>query len=77
MMVSLTQIASGQSAKVVAIEGGQSCQEKLQNLGFREGIVVKKIRGMFSHGPLIVKAGRAEIALGRGLAERVLVEPID
>ncbi len=73
-MLSLVELDKGQSAKIVSFEGGSGCQEKLENLGLREGIIVKKIRGMFRHGPIIVKAGQSEIALGRGLAAKVMVE---
>jgi len=73
-MVSLLELAKGQSAKIVAIEGGEASQAKLKNLGLRQGVTVKKIRDMFTHGPIIVKAGQTEIALGRGMAAKVILE---
>ncbi|MCF7908057.1 MAG: ferrous iron transport protein A [Candidatus Omnitrophica bacterium] len=72
-MLNLVELKDGQAAKVVSIDGGKNSQEKLKNLGLREGVIVKKIRGMFTHGPIIVKAGQTEIALGRGLAVKVIV----
>jgi len=73
-MISLEQISQGHSAKVISIEGGRGLKQKLQNLGIREGVMVKKERGIFAHGPIIVKAGSTQIALGRGMASKVMVE---
>jgi len=73
-MSSLAQLSPGQSAKVISIEGGRGLRQKLQNLGIREGSVVKKERGAFAFGPIIVKAGSTQIALGRGMASKVIVE---
>ncbi len=73
-MMNLAQLSQGQSARVISIEGGRGLKQKLQNLGIREGAVVKKERGIFIHGPIIVKAGSTQIALGRGMAFKVIVE---
>jgi len=73
-MSSLAQLSPGQSAKVISIEGGRGLRQKLQNLGIREGSVVKKERGIFTFGPVIIKAGSTQIALGRGMASKVIVE---
>ena len=73
-MPSLAQLSTGQSAKVIIIEGGRGLRQKLQNLGIREGAIVKKERGIFAFGPIIVKAGSTQIALGRGMASKVIVE---
>jgi len=73
-MPSLVQLLPGQSAKIISIEGGRGLMQKLQNLGIREGCTVKKEKGMSSCGPIIIKAGRTQIALGRGMASKVVVE---
>jgi len=73
-MMNLAKLPQGQSAKVISIEDGRSFKQKLQNLGIREGAVVKKEKGTFIFGPIIVKAGSTQIALGRGMASKVIVE---
>ena len=73
-MLTLAELPEGQPARILRIEGGTGCIQRLNSLGIREGIVVKKIRGLFAHGPIILRAGRTEIALGRGMASRVIVE---
>ena len=73
-MSNLAQLSSGHSAKIISIEGGIGLRQRLQNLGLREGVVVRKERGIFNQGPIIVKAGSTQIALGRGMASKVIVE---
>lgn len=73
-MTSLAQAASDRLVKVVSIEGGRNLRQKLQNLGLREGVIVKKERKIFTYGPIIIKAGSTQIALGRGMAFKVMVE---
>ncbi len=75
-MMNLTQLAQGQSARVIKLEGGDAFARKLQNLGIREGVTVKKVRAVSANGPIIIKAGRTEIALGRGMAAKVIVNPL-
>ncbi|MBU2473626.1 MAG: ferrous iron transport protein A [Candidatus Omnitrophica bacterium] len=76
-MANLAEVASGKTVRIVGIEPGFNCQKKLQDLGLREGITVKKLRGLFRRGPVIVKIGQAQIALGRGMAEKVIVEAVE
>ncbi len=73
-MISLIQLKLNQSAKIVAIEGGQGLVTRLNNLGIREGVTIKKVIGFFGKGPIIVKVGNSQIALGRGMAQKVIVE---
>jgi len=75
-MMNLTQLAKGQSAQVVKFEGGSALTRKLQNLGIREGVTIKKVRAVLANGPIIIKAGRTEIALGRGVAAKVIVAQV-
>ena len=46
-MTNLAQVTSGRPAKVVSIEGGKDLRRRLQNLGLREGAVVKKERKIY------------------------------
>jgi len=75
-MISLIELVQNRNAKVIDIQGGQNLARKLQNLGIRKGVTVRKITPVFSSGPIIIKAGNSEIALGRGMASRITVELI-
>ena len=75
-MISLAQLDEGKSAEVLSIEGGRGAVTKLHNLGIREGVVVRKVTGVFRQGPIVVKAGNTQIALGVGMASKVIVKPL-
>ncbi len=75
-MISLDKLPSGKSAKVISIEGGFGCMGRLNNLGIREGISVKKLTGTLSRGPVVLKIGNSQIALGRGMASKIMVEAL-
>ena len=73
-MINLVQLEEGKSAKVVSIEGGASLKRRLENLGIREKATIKKVAGIFSAGPVVVKVGSTQVALGKGMALKVIVE---
>ena len=76
-MVSLVEFSEAEAARVVSIEGGADIAKRLYHLGIREGVEIKKVAGMFKKGPIIVKIGHSQVALGRGMASRIMVEAIE
>lgn len=74
--MNLVNLNQGQSAKIISIEGGENLVKKLNNLGIKEGLTIKKVTGLFTHGPIVVKVGSTQIALGRGMAAKVIVEAL-
>ena len=75
-MLSLAQLTKNHPAKVISIEGGEGVKKKLTNLGIREGVIIKKVTGIFTHGPIVVKVGHTQIGLGKGMASKIMVEPL-
>ena len=76
MPVALDKVAKGSKGRVVDITGGRRVLAKLSAQGIVAGAVIEKtseLRG----GPVLVKVGGSQVAIGRGLARRVLVEVID
>jgi len=73
-MMNLTQLTKGQSAKVIKLDGGGAFKQRLQNLGVREGVTIKKVRALSAHGPIVIKTAGTEIALGKGMASTVIVD---
>ena len=60
--------------RVVLLEGGARFKLRLENLGLSEGKIITKI---FSHpfrGPVTVKIQNTELAIGHGMASRIIVE---
>ncbi len=47
---------------------------RFSNMGIREGVIIKKIYVQPFFGPVIVRVGNCEIAVGRGMASSILVE---
>ena len=74
MIVSLTEMKSGESGTVASLEGGRGFVVRLQNLGIRSGQKIAKVSAHFWRGPVTVKVQGANVALGFGMAERVMVE---
>lgn len=70
-MVQLTSIPSGNTVKVAQFHGQRQAQ-LLRDMGMFEGEALEMLRNGRS-GPLLVKLGQVRIALGRGMAEKVLV----
>lgn len=76
-MVNLVEFSEGEQARVVSIEGGSDIVKRLYHMGVREGVEIKKLVGMSRKGPIIVKIGHSQVALGRGMASRIMVEAIE
>ena len=74
--LALTQMRDGQSGVVVEILGGRRMTDRLSALGVRPGLKVTKVGAMFLRGPVTIQTGNARIAIGFGMANRVIVEPV-
>lgn len=72
--LSVAQMKPRQSGLVVAIEAGRGMTERLRAMGLRPGVVVTKTSGQPLRGPVTLRLGSTEIAVGHRLAQRVLVE---
>ena len=72
--VTLTQMQNGQSGMVVQIQGGHGLVSRLDALGIRPGKRVTKVGSMFMRGPITIQVDRAQVAIGFGMASRIIVE---
>ncbi len=72
--IPLTKLSSGQSAIIRCYGGGRSSLGRCLSLGFTPGSVVKMMEN-FNSGPVLVKVHDMDVALGRGLAEKITVCP--
>ena len=70
----LSQIETGQSGIVFQIQGGRGLMNRLSSLGIRPGKKVTKVSAMFMRGPVTIQLGNAQVALGFGMADRIIVE---
>ena len=75
-MIPLTSLRPGQKAVVVALPGGRGPQRRLSSMGLTVGAQVQSLisRG---RGPIVVAVRQTRLALGRGIASRVQVRPLE
>ncbi len=70
----LVRMQSGQSGIVVQIQGGHGLVSRLSALGIRPGKRITTVSSMFMRGPVTVQVDRAQVAIGFGMASRIIVE---
>jgi ferrous iron transport protein A len=70
----LGNLKPGERAVVIAIHGGFGVTARLDAMGIRSGIVLEKISGQPFGGPVAVQVGSSRIALGFGMARKILVK---
>lgn len=72
--IPLTKLKAKQSATVKKILGGHRVTGRLEGLGIRAGKKITKISSHFWKGPVTVTVGKAKVAIGHGMAEKIVVE---
>ncbi|MDD3642295.1 MAG: FeoA family protein [Candidatus Krumholzibacteria bacterium] len=72
-MTDLAAMHAGESGTVTRLDGGTGASKRLEDMGIRPGVRVTKISGQIMHGPVIVGVGSARLAIGHGMARRVVV----
>ena len=72
--MTLIQVKTGQTVKIKHFEGGANLEHKLRQLGLVPGDNARVLRHAPLGGPILVEVGGRSIALGRGVASRVVVE---
>jgi len=72
--ISLVQIKSDEKARVLEILGGSNLEAKLLSMGVYKGKQVIKLSHIGLSGPVVIKSGRSILALGHGVAEKIIVE---
>ncbi len=73
-LISLTQMQSGHSGTVVQIQDGHGLVDRLNALGIMPGKRITKISSMIARGPVTIEVDRAQVAIGFGMANRIIVE---
>ncbi len=72
--ISLFQIRPDEKVKVVEIVGGSNLEHKLLSMGLYKGKSLTKLSHIGLQGPVVIKVGRTIMALGHGVAEKIIVE---
>jgi Fe2+ transport system protein FeoA len=72
----LADVPAGETVRVFSIEGGRGIHDRLQAIGIRAGIKLTKVSDSFAHGPIVIRHGQTQTALGRGICQKILVEAV-
>lgn len=76
MVVDLANVKPGRRVKVIRIQGGLGVRQRLSCLGIHPGDSMTVQTSGIMQGPIVVNIHGNKIALGRGVAAKVLVEEV-
>jgi ferrous iron transport protein A len=74
-LLHLSDIQSGQNARLKKIIGGQEIRQRLTAMGFLPEQIILVVKNGHP-GPLVVKVKESKIVLGRGMSQKIKVEKI-
>ena len=74
LQITVPQMEAGQRGIVIQISGGYGLVRRLEALGIRPGKRITKVSSMFMRGPVTLQVDNTQIALGFGIAKRIVVE---
>ncbi len=75
--LTLNQVDRNKPVEVTGFLGGHGVKQKLNALGIRKGKDLTKLNDSFIGGPVTVEVDNAKIAIGRGMADKILVKVVD
>ena len=71
--LTLRRMETGQSGTVVQVAGGHGLVRRLEAMDIRPGKRITKVGSMLFRGPVTLKVDHAQIAIGFGMANKILV----
>jgi len=74
LRIDLTQLKHGETGKIVEFAGGSNFIKKIESMGVRPGKSATKVSSHFWRGPQTIKIDRTQIAIGYGMARKIMVE---
>ena len=76
-LTTLNQMRSRQKGKIMEIQGGQGLVNRLDALGIRPGNQITKVSSMLMRGPVTAQVNSTRIAIGFGMANKIIVAAED
>ncbi|RLF40391.1 MAG: ferrous iron transport protein A [Thermoplasmata archaeon] len=74
--IPLVDIPPGQKARIIHIVGGVGFKHRLNIMGIIEGKIIKIITRQPFRGPITIKVNGTSMTIGRGMAQKILVEVV-
>lgn len=76
-MESIIKFKRGDKVKVVKINAGKRATQRLITMGITPGNIVEIARVSSLGGPVLISYEGSEIAIGYGLASKIIVEKVN
>jgi ferrous iron transport protein A len=73
-IISLAAMRAGQTGRIKEIRGGHGMISKLAALGIRSGKEITKISSQWMRGPVLLRCGNTDLAIGFGMSRHIAVE---
>ncbi len=77
MKKELINVEEGKDVKVVEIQGGHGLKKRLESIGIIPDVIIRKISNQVMKGPVVIKVGTTQVAIGYGMARKIIVEEIE
>ncbi len=74
--VPLENLEEGTTGTIQKLAEGTGFRRRLESLGIREGKTVRLVARHPFCGPIVIEMDDRHITLGRGMAKRILVTPL-
>ena len=72
--IRLTQLKNKEEGIIKEVLGGDEVVSRLNSLGVRPGKKVTKMSAHFWRGPITIMIDKMKIAIGHGMAQKIMVE---
>jgi ferrous iron transport protein A len=72
--LTLAEMKNGQTGIVVSVQGGHGLIGRLDALGIRPGRKVTKMTSTLFRGPVMLRVNNTQVAVGFGMARKIIVE---
>lgn len=73
-MNSVVDLNEGEIGEIVSLQGVGGFLNKLDAMGIRIGVTIEKVSSQFMRGPVCIKIGNTEVAIGYGMAKKIIVK---
>jgi ferrous iron transport protein A len=72
--LTLVEMKTGQTGIVIDVLGGHGLIQRLDALGIRPGRKVTKLSSTLFRGPVMLRVDSTQVAVGFGMARKIIVE---
>lgn len=76
-MPTLDQVQEGKKVKVIKIKSGLRLRHRLAEIGIHPGDIVGIVKISVWGGPILIGIEDTEVAIGRGVAQKLEVEVVE